>query len=316
MGDLYEILGVDRGADDETLRSAYRKLARENHPDVCPDDPEAEERFKRVSHAYSVLSDPEKRSLYDEFGEAALDAGFDAEAAQRARERFGGGFGDGFGSGGFSIDDLLGGLFEQGFERGFERAGVHRIHRPGPDLHADVVLEFVDAARGGEQRIQVTRPTASGERKSERLTVRIPPGVRDGGRIRIAGKGGESPDGPPGDLWLDVRVRPHPVFRREGRDLHLDLPVTVREAALGAEVPVPTLDGRAKVSVPAGTQGGSKLRLRGKGIAGHGGRPAGDLIATVRIRIPRRLDDATRAALEALDARDGEDPRADLFAAG
>ena len=310
MSDLYTILGVDRSVDDKALRNAYRKLARQNHPDVRPDDPEAEERFKRASHAYSVISDPERRRLYDEFGEASLAAGFDGEAARRARQ-FGGGFGGfatrGEGSGdGVSFEDLIGGLFQRNGDR-------HRVRPPGPDLRAEVVLDFVNAARGAEQRIQVARPTASGEIKSCRLLVRIPAGVRDGGRIRLAGKGGESRDGPPGDLWLDVRVRPHPVFRRKRQNLHLDLPVTVREATLGAEVPVPTLEGRAMVVVPPGTQGGSKLRLRGKGIPAHARHRAGDLIATVRIRIPRDLDEAGREALEALDACESDDPRAALF---
>jgi DnaJ-class molecular chaperone len=307
MSNLYSILGVDRSADADALRTAYRQLARENHPDLRPDDSEAEERFKRASQAYAVLSDAEKRALYDEFGDVSLQAGFDAEKARQAQDVFAASAapGDGF-SASFTFEDLLGGLFGR-------EGGLRRVPRPGPDLRADVSLDFVDAARGGEHGIQIARPTASGELKQERLTVRIPPGVRDGGRIRLAGKGGESPDGPPGDLWLDVRVRPHPVFRREGRDLQLELPVSVREAALGAQVPVPTLEGRATVSVPAGSQGGARLRLRGKGVPASGSRPPGDLIATLRIRIPRELDDAARAALDTLASCETEDPREALF---
>ena len=306
MPDLYAALGVARDIDEDALRKAYRKLARENHPDLRPDDDAAEERFKQVSRAYSVLSDPGKRELYDQFGEASLEAGFDAEAAHQAREAFGGfaGRGDGFRTG-FSFDELLGGLFGR-----FD--DPRRTSRAGPDLHAALNLDFLDATRGSEQRVQIARPTASGEIKHEKLTVRIPPGIRDGGRIRLEGKGGESPDGPPGDLFLDVRVRPHPVFRREGQDLYLDLPITVREATLGAGVAVPTLDGRATVTVPAATQGGNKLRLRGKGIPGRDGRPAGDLIVTLRIRIPSDLDAEALRGLDAFSAGD-EDPRGTLF---
>ncbi|MGH0032604.1 MAG: DnaJ C-terminal domain-containing protein [Myxococcota bacterium] len=308
MSDLYALLGVARDADEATLRSAYRKLAKESHPDRHPDDPAAEERFKQISQAWAVLSDPERRALYDEFGEASLQAGFDAEAARRTRSAFGEGFGrfQGDAGGGFAFDDLLGSLFGR-------MEGMRPMPRPGPDLSARLTLDFVEAALGGEHRIQVARPTASGELKHEDLRVRIPPGASDGGRIRLAGKGGESPNGPAGDLWLTVGVRPHPVFRREGRDVHLDLPVSVREAALGAEVVVPTLDGRATVQVPAGSQGGDKLRLRGKGVPAHGGRDAGHLIATLRIRVPRALDDQARRALDRLADCDPEDPRAELF---
>jgi DnaJ-class molecular chaperone len=181
------------------------------------------------------------------------------------------------------------------------------------DLESSISLDFLDAARGGEHRITVGRPAADGSLRQDHLTVRIPPGVADGGRIRLQGKGGESPDGPPGDLYLNVRVRPHPVFRREGRDLHLDLPVAFHEATLGAKVEIPTLDGRATVTVPPGTHSGRKLRLRGKGVPAPKGGPAGDLIATVQIRVPEKLDDEARRAVEALEAIETRNPREELF---
>jgi DnaJ-class molecular chaperone len=308
MPDLYQTLGVDRSVDADVLRTAYRRIARENHPDRHPGDKDAEDRFKQASHAYAVLSDEEKRRAYDEFGEAALEAGFDADAARRAKQAFAGSFarGEGF-EGAFGFDDLVGGIFDRfGGSRGPRRP------RRGPDLHSTITLEFVDAALGGEQRIQIGRPMPDGTVSPQRLTVRIPPGVRDGGRIRLAGKGGALPGAAAGDLHLEVVVRTHPVFRREGNDVHLELPVTVREASLGAKIEIPTLDGRATVSVPPGTQGGGKLRLRGKGIPAHRKRPAGDLIATIRIAIPTKLDDAARAALDALAACDDPDLRSRL----
>jgi DnaJ-class molecular chaperone len=314
MPDLYEILGVDRKVDADALRSAYRRIARENHPDQHPGDAQAEERFKQASHAYAVLSDDEKRRAYDEFGDAALEAGFDAEAARRAKQAFQGSFarGEGF-EGTFSFDDLLGGLFDRFGGQGGRNARAPRAPRSGRDLRSTITLDFLDAANGGEHRIQVARPTADGRVVPQVLTVRIPPGVRDGGTIRLSGKGEPAPPGGrAGNLHLEVSVRPHPVFRREGNDVHLDLPVTVREAALGAKIEIPTLEGRATVTVPAGTQGGAKLRLRGKGIPKHRNRAAGDLIATVRIAIPTRLDDEARAALEALAACDDPELRAKL----
>jgi DnaJ-class molecular chaperone len=315
---LYDILGVARDADANTIRKAYRKLARQYHPDVNPADTAAEERFKEISQAYGVLSDAEKRSQYDEFGEAALEGGFDAEAARRARERFGAHFGQQAGDapGGFSgefsfgnRDDLLGGVFN--------RFGEPPPRRPrparGPDLHASITLDFVDAARGGEQRVSIGRPSADGPVRQENLSVRIPAGVRDGGRIRLAGKGGEIKGAPPGDLYLDVGVRPHRIFRRDGRDLLLDVPISFREAALGARVEIPTLEGRVTVTIPPGTQGGGKLRLRGKGIHGARGHAAGDLIVTVQIEVPRQLDEQGRRAVEELAGLEPLDLRRELF---
>lgn len=315
--DLYATLGVDRGADSETIRKSYRKLARKYHPDVNPGDTAAEEHFKEISQAYSVLSDAEKRRNYDEFGEISLESGFDPEAVRRARESFGAHFGGGaprasaYGAEEFhfgDLDDLFGRVFSR-------REGRARARPPvrGVDLQTTIELEFLDAARGGERQLSFTRPSKGGRPKRERLTVRIPPGVADGGRIRLAGKGGESPGGgPPGDLHLTVRVRPHLFFRREGRDLHVTLPISVSEATLGAKIEVPTLEGRATVTIPEGTDGGRKLRLRGKGIADPKGGPTGDLIVTVQIRVPRGLDAEARAKFEELAKMDPPDLRKEL----
>jgi len=307
--DLYEILGVGRDADRDAIRKAYRKLARQNHPDLNPGDKAAEERFKEISKAWEILEDPEKRRNYDEFGEISLERGFDADEARKAREAFGAhfGFGGGPGTGGFSqefqfggIDDLLGGLFGRGAEgRG--------IRLRGADLEAELELDFAEAIRGGEKRLTLARPTAEGGVASETITVRIPPGVDAGGRLRVPGKGAPGAGGgPPGDLRVTLRVRPHRIFRREGRNLVFDLPISVREAIQGARVEVPTLEGRVTLTIPPGTDGGTRLRLSGKGVPDpRGGRP-GDLLARIHIRVPRNLDEQTKASVD--DLRRFEDP--------
>jgi DnaJ-class molecular chaperone len=316
--DLYAILEVPRDASEDDIRSSYRRLARRHHPDVNPGDREAEERFKAVSEAYAVLSDPEKRRNYDEFGEASLDSGFDADAARRMHEEFGARFGGGagrfdgeeFSFGG--IEDILSGLFGRGGP-GAGAGGPRAAFRArGPDVEAELELDFVEAARGCEKRLTLARPRADGGVQQDAVTVRIPPGVEDGGRIRLRGKGGEGlGGGPPGDLFARVRVRPHPVFRREGLDLHLNLPVTVQEAVLGAKVDVPTLEGRATVTVPPGTDGGSRLRLRGKGVTRDG--RSGDLYAVIQIRVPKDLDEDARKALGRIGTGPGDELRKELF---
>lgn len=313
--DLYGVLGVARDADEDAIRKAYRHLARCYHPDVNPGDAEAEERFKAVSEAYAVLSDEEKRRNYDEFGEVSLEAGFDADRARRAREAFGRRFGEGAhfeaGREGFhfgGLDDLFSDLFSR---RGW--GDVPRARR-GHDLEAELELDFLDAARGGEHRLAFAHPTADGGMRQESVAVRIPPGVAEGGRIRIPGRGGEGVGGgTAGDLYARIRIRPHPVFRRQGRDLHLDLLVTVSEATLGAKAPVPTLEGRVTLTVPPGTDSGTKLRLRGKGVPSPSGGAPGDLYATVQIRVPRDLPPEAVEKLEELAKYDPADPRGEIL---
>jgi len=322
--DLYEVLGVARDADRDTIRKAYRKLARQNHPDLNPGDEAAEERFKQISRAWDVLEDEEKRRNYDEFGEVSLEAGFDPEQARQAREAFGARFGYGGrpGAGGEAhefhfgdLDDLLGGLFgARGGARGAGRGEAREIKLRGADLEAGLELDFLEAMRGGEKRLTLGRPTADGGVKSETVTVRIPPGVDTGGRLRIHGKGAPGiGGGPPGDLHVELRVRPHPVLQREGRDLVVDLPVTVREAVLGAKVELPTIDGRATLTIPPGTQSGTRLRLKGKGVPSPSGGAAGDLFARVQVRVPREVDDDAKASLDALARFDDPDIRRGLF---
>ncbi len=311
--DLYEVMGVARDADPDALRKAYRKLARKFHPDASPGDKKAEERFKEISHAYDVLSDAEKRKAYDEFGDVSLQAGFDAEAARQAQGAFGQRFGGPGGPGGpgaefefGDVEDLLGRFFARG-------AGAEFRGR-GADVEAELELDFLEAARGGEKKLALAVSRGRGGVKTETVTVRIPAGVSDGGRIRLAGKGAAGPRGaPPGDLYATIRIRPHPVFRRDGRDVLLDAPISVGEAIRGAQIEVPTLDGRATVAIPPGTDSGRKLRLRGKGIKDPSGGAPGDLYVIVQIRVPKKLDSEGLAHVEALAAQEAKNLREDLF---
>lgn len=309
--DLYEVLGAPRDADADALRKTYRKLARKFHPDVNPGNKKAEDRFKELSRAYDVLSDPEKRKAYDEFGEISLQGGFDAEAARTAQRGFGGRRG---GSRGPQPEFEFGDM-DDVFSRFFGGAEAGPAsRRRGADVEAELELDFLEAARGGEKKLTLALSQAHGAVKSETVTVRIPAGVSDGGRIRLAGKGGAGArGGPHGDLYATIRIRPHPVFRREGRDVVLDVPITVGEAIRGAKIEVPTLDGRATVAIPPGTDSGRKLRLRGKGIADPSGGAPGDLYAIVQIRVPKDLDADGLAHVEALAALEPTDAREKLF---
>ncbi|HET9198523.1 MAG TPA: DnaJ C-terminal domain-containing protein [Solirubrobacterales bacterium] len=293
--DYYEVLGVPRGASDEEIRSAYRKLAREHHPDVNK-DPGAEDRFKEVSEAYEVLRDPEKREKYERLG-ANWKAGEDVSGASGFGGGFGGGDGQGFGDrAGFSdfFESFFGG--RPGASGGFEGFSMR-----GGDQEATLEVTLEEAARGGKKKISLA--------DGRDFEVRIPPGVREGQKIRLAGQGGGGASGgPAGDLYLRVRIKRHPRFRREDDDLVVEIPVAPWEAALGATVPVPTLDGSAKVKVPAGSSSGRRLRLRGEGMPGPGGRK-GDLYASVRVVVPKVLEKRERELFEELAAVSRFDPR-------
>ncbi|HET6173738.1 MAG TPA: DnaJ C-terminal domain-containing protein [Gaiellales bacterium] len=310
--DYYESLGVARDASDDEIRRAYRKLARTHHPDVNKEEG-SEDRFKEVSEAYEVLHDPEKRARYDRLGanwrsgqDVSGAPGFDQSGGFEGFGGFGGG--DDFGGtrfdfgGGDDFSDFFSSLF--GGPRGRTRAssnGSAGFSLRGGDQEAVLDLSLEEVASGGKRRISLA--------DGRSFEVAIPRGVRDGQRIRLAGEGGRGAGGgAAGDLYLRVRIAPHPHFRVEGRDLHTDLPITPWEAALGATVDVRTLTGTARVRVPAGSSSDRRLRLRGEGLPGAQGR-RGDLYAMVKIRVPRKLTETERELFEQLAAESHFDPR-------
>ena len=314
--DFYKILGVSREASPQEIKKAYRQLAKELHPDRNPDDKESEERFKDVSAAYAVVSDVEKRKLYDQFGEMGLREGFDPEAYQAATQGAGGfggfDFGDIFGGaarggGGqagrhveFDFEDLFGG-------RGPGRGAYVRAPQRGADIGSEVTIDFRDAVLGCTRELSLR--SAEGERT---LKVRIPAGVRNEGKIRLRGQGGlGAHGGPAGDLVLKVKVRKHPYFSMRGKQLHVRVPVTPLEAYAGTKVTVPTPEGSVQLSIPAGSQNGSKLRLRGKGIQ-QKNKPKGDLIAHLEIVMPAGQSDEVEEALKTVEEAFDADPREGL----
>jgi molecular chaperone DnaJ len=397
--DYYEILGVKKSASPDDIRKAFRKLARKYHPDVNPGDKAAEEKFKKISEANDVLSDPKKRKVYDQIGYYSdnIDPAT-AEAYARAQQ---GGYGPAPGRGGgpqgvpvdfegFDFSDVFSGANQQpqagqgsgsfrdifsGIFGGAQRGGFGMEPQgpePGTDLEYQVNVGFWQAIRGDELRLNITRlatctnchgrgfleapgacpecggsghiqqhggrmkfnvtcPRCGGSgrarsvchicsgqgvvNRTEPLTVRIKPGTRDGQRIRIPGKGNAGPrGGAPGDLYIIVRAGDHPVFHREGDDIRLTVPVSPTEAALGAKVEVPTIDGRALLRIPPGTQSGQKLRLREKGVPsatreGH----RGDEIVEIRVAVPHVKDERSKEILRELAKLNPEDPRAELW---
>ncbi len=294
MADLYQELGVSKSASDDEVKKAYRKLAAKLHPDRNQNNPAAEERFKRVTAAYNALSDPKKRRLYDQYGEVGLREGFNPGAGG-----FGGGSGfeDIFNSArGAGIGDIFGDLFGGG-------RGSRRRSRRSPDLESEVTVEFVSAVRGAELELSI--------QGGRTVKVRIPAGARDGDKLRVKGAGGQAAPGiPPGDLILVVRVKAHPFFSRDGQDLTVDVPITVSEAYLGAKVEVPTITGSVQLKVPAHTQSGQVLRLRGKGVTR--GQQTGDLYVRFLIKLPTTPSDEIEAAIRMLGEATVQDVRADL----
>ncbi|WP_019135383.1 DnaJ C-terminal domain-containing protein [Cellulomonas massiliensis] len=311
--DFYAVLGVSKDADAATIKKAYRKLAREKHPDHNPGNAKAEAEFKDVGEAYSVLSDPEQRGQYDQLRAMTGGARFTAGGRGGAggfEDVFGGMFGQGGGSrvryqtggpgaGAGGFEDLLGGLFGGG-------GGFQRGPQPGADLTAAVTLPFRQAVEGSEVTLGLD---------GRSIKARIPAGVRDGQKIRLRGKGLPGDAGAPaGDLVVTVHVTPHPVFSLDGNNLRITVPVAFDEAALGATIEVPTIDGSTvKVRIPEGTPSGRVLRVKGKGVATS--RGTGDLLVTVQVVVPQKLTAAAREAVQAFGiATSGEDPRAGLLA--
>lgn len=370
--DFYKVLGVDKTASAEEIRKAYKKLARESHPDANPGDPKAEERFKTISEANDVLSDAKTRAEYDHIRQLAGSGGVGGFGGR-------GGFPGGFSGGGtgaaFDLNDLLGNIFGDqtaGFGGGPRRTAT--AVRKGEDRHAEVTLSFEDALAGGEVTLRVngtavcsvckgtgsrpgTRPVqcprckgagvrsndqgmfsfsqpcsncggrgelitdpcpnceASGvEERPRTLRVRIPAGVSDGATVRLKGKGEPGRGGgKAGDLYVKVHVSDHPFMRRKGDHLTMTLPVTFAEAALGAKVTVPTLDGPVTLKVPAGTESGRTLRVRGRGAPKDGGG-LGDLLVTIQVAVPAKLTKTQKKLVEEFAAMDDSTPRAHLDA--
>lgn len=312
MADYYKVLGVSKSAGADQIRKAYKKIARENHPDAKPGDNAAAERFKQAAEAYEVLGDAEKRKQYDQFGDAYKYA--------KAGGGPGGGGpfpGGGFrGSGPIDLGDIFGGqvdlgdLFGGAFGGQFGGGGGRTSSRPrrGSDVRSEVQVPFDVAAAGGSYDLALQR-----NGKVERLTVKIPPGVREGSVIRLAGEG-EPGDGSPGDLLVTVRVAPHPWFKRDGNDILLDVPVTVAEAALGAKVDVPTLiEGRVTLTIPAGTSSGTRIRMRGMGVPDQKSKTPGDQFVIVKIVVPRQLSEEAANRLREFDQAAPLSPRSNLW---
>lgn len=284
--DFYQELGVKRGASQDEVKRAYRKLAAKYHPDKNPGNAAAETKFKSINRAHDVLSDPKKRALYDEFGEVGLREGFNPDMARGFGRR--GGPGGGFGG---TLEDIFGGNlggFGDLFGDVFQRRGPAK----GQDAAAEVRVDFVSALRGAN--VKVTVPGVSGE-----ITVRVPPGADDGDRVRVPSHGSPGKHGgASGDLLLTIRVLPHRFFRRSGLDLELDVPISVREAYEGGKVRLPTPHGDVTLKVPEHAQSGQVLRLKGKGVARKG--QVGDLFVRFMIRLPTGEGKAIEKAIATL----------------
>ena len=282
--DPYKTLGVKREASAEDIRAAYRKLAKKNHPDLNPGNKAAEERFKAIASAYDLLSDPDKRTRFDrgeidatgqERPERQYYRGY-AEGAQGRRYQEGGPGAPEFG-GEFpdELGDILGEFFRS---RGGAGGGGARMRMRGQDVAYRLTVDFLDAVNGATRRL--TLPD------SKELDVTIPPGVEDGQTLRLRGQGGAGiGGGEAGDALIEITVSPHPQFRREGNDVHVELPVSLPEAVLGARIEVPTPRGSVTMTIPKHSDAGTRLRLRGRGVAAHGGQPAGDEYVTLKVVI-------------------------------
>ncbi|HID81727.1 MAG TPA: J domain-containing protein [Chromatiales bacterium] len=310
--DYYEILGVKRDATQNEIKRAYRKLARKYHPDVSK-QADAEAKFKELGEAYEVLKDPEKRAAYDQLG-ANWQAGQDFNPPPDWDAGFE------FSGGGYTGGDAaaFSDFFESLFGQGYQTAGTsHRrssFHAHGEDHHAKVLIDLEDAYKGATRTITLQRPEVDRNghvvTKKRSLNVKIPKGIKQGQQIRLSGQGGTGVgEGKAGNLYLEVEFNPHSLYRVEGRDVYLDLPVAPWEAALGATVKVPTPDGAVDLKIPAGTTSGRKLRLKGRGIPG---KPPGDLYVIPQITLPPADNDAAKKLYQQMQQELAFNPRSKL----
>ena len=320
--DPYKVLGVEKSADASAIKSAYRKLARKYHPDVNPDDKAAEDKFKEISEAYDILSDPAKKSEYDNLGrEAFYERGFGGAGYQRPD----------FSQGGFSFEDIFGDLFGGGGARrgggrsgGFsfeQRFGGAPAPRRGDDINLKLTISLREAASGTEAKLELGIPQTCGQchgqgivsagggvrtcpacggrgqvNHLENLKAKVPAGIKTGQKIRLKGKGAPGENGgQSGDLLVEVSIKPDPVFTRHDQDLYADLPVGLYDLLLGGTIQAPTLSGRAQLKIPAGTQNGTKMRLKGQGMPATKKEAAGDLYVTVKVTLPTKLSAEAKA---------------------
>ncbi len=319
MRDPYEVLGVSRTANEAEIKSAYRKLAKKLHPDANKHDPKAAAHFAELNAAYEIAGDEKKRKAFDR-GEIDAEGkprvhGFEGFGARPGGPRgprgshfenfsFGpDGFQRGAGVSGFEgsgFEDILRGMFGSGAgARRFEADEFGAAAGAGPDLHASLTITLADAAKGSKARVHL--PTG------KEVEVKIPAGIASGQQIRLKGQGWPAATGKAGDALITVNVAPHPLFKPDGSDLRLDLPITLYEAVLGGKVRVPTLDGAVELAVPAGTNSGRTFRLKGKGLKAKSG--SGDLLATVRIMLPDAADEELKALMKAWRDKKPYDPR-------
>ena len=359
--DYYEVLGVNKGATDDEIKKAYRKLARKYHPDLNKDNPEAAEKFKEIGEAYEILSDKDKRARYDQFGFAGVDPNYGAGQ--------GGGFGGGFGFEDVDLGDIFGSFFGGGFGGGGSRTNRANAPRQGESIRRTVMLNFEEAAFGCEKEIEIERveqctecggtgaekgytpetcsnchgtgtvkqtqrtpfgafsstgpcPNCRGtgqiikkpckkcrgtgqERRSRKLSVKIPAGIDDGQSVALRGQGGAGVNGgPAGDVIVTVSIRPHPLFQRDGYDVWCEVPISYAQACLGDKLIVPTIDGKVEYTMPAGTQPGTVFRMRGKGIQAVNGRGRGDQFVKVTLEVPKNLSDHQKELLRKLEDSD------------
>ncbi len=318
--DYYEVLGVSKGATADEIKKAYRKLARKYHPDANLDNPSAEEKFKEIGEAYEVLKDPQKRQRYDQLGanwKQYANTGRPG-GGQSYSNDFGGGRGFNFENmgGGFSdfFEAFFGSSAKQGssgfdFGNNFGGGGARASSRKGQDLQSTIEITLREAYAGTQRSIRLQK-----ENKTRTVNVKIPKGIKNGGKIRLAGEGGPGlGGGPGGDLYMTVNVLPHNVFNRKDNDLHIEVPVTIKEAYLGGKIDIPTFDGKVDMKLPKRIQSGKTLRLKGKGMPGIKGGSNGNLYVKTRIVFPEKMSSKQKKQFEQFLKDYDENPRDNII---